>query len=158
MLKQLSILAALVAFGIGQAQAQKQEAVLQHIAVPGAEFDFVLAVPKPGAAPLADLGNMPDALVIHLQGGDLALVFDDARKMIETAALLQFAAFGFHVDVHRSGAQQPVAFYIVPKDRGLPPGGEMMTLEEYEKNQRRPVPVPSEAVEVSRAQAGAGPR
>jgi hypothetical protein len=36
------------------------------------------------------------------------------------------------VDASGSGSLQPVVLYIVPKSRGLPPGGELMTLEEFE--------------------------
>jgi hypothetical protein len=135
MLKQLSILAALVAFGIGAAHAQKQEAVLQHVPVPGADFDLVIASPKPGAAPLVDIGNVPDALVLHLRHGGFVVVFDDARKMIETAALLQRAPSDFHVDATPGGVLQ-AGVYVVPKIRGIGPG----------------------AVEISRVEAGPGPR
>lgn len=112
MLKQLSILAALVALEIGQAHAQKQEAVLHRIAVPGADFDVVLAVPKPNSPPLADLGNMPDALVIQLKGGDLALVFDDAARMLEALDILQRPIFTLYLD--GSGSQQPVVLHVAP--------------------------------------------
>ena len=62
MLKYFSICAALVALGSGSANAQQQEAVLQKMEVPGADFDIILAMPKsPGVT--INLGNSPDALV-----------------------------------------------------------------------------------------------
>jgi hypothetical protein len=155
MLKHLSICAALVALGIGPLHAQEQEAFLQDIEVPGAGFDFVLAAPNPEAGALPDLGNMPDALVVHLYGGELVLVFDDAEKMLKALDSLKSPVGAFHVE----GKAQPVALYIVPKVRGLPLGGEMMTLEEYEKfeNQRWQalVPNPNDTAEITRAQASA---
>lgn len=112
MLKQLAILAALLAIGIGQAQAQKREGVLHRIAVPGADFDLVLAVPKPDAPPVADFGNMPDALVIHLKGGDLALVFDDAGQMLEALDILQRPVSTLYLS--GEGSQQSVVLHVAP--------------------------------------------
>jgi hypothetical protein len=132
MLKHLWICTALVALGIGPVYAQKQEAVLRHIEVAGTDFNLVLAEPKPGGSVLPDLGNTPDALIVHLQGGTLALVFEDAKPMMEVLDLLRSPAIAFHVDPSRSGALHPVALYIVSKSLGLPPGVERMALEDFD--------------------------
>jgi hypothetical protein len=132
MLKHLWICTAFVALGIGPAHAQKQEALLRHVEVTGADFNLVVAAPKPGGRVLQDLGNMPEALVVHLHGGALVAVFEDAGKMMKALDILQSPAIGFHAAASGSGSLQPVALYIVPKSRGLPPGGELMTLEEFE--------------------------
>lgn len=89
MLKHLWICAALVSLGMGPVYAQKQEAVLRHIEVAGTDFNLVLAEPKPGGNVLPDLGNTPDALIVHLHGGTLALVFEDAKQMMEVLDLLR---------------------------------------------------------------------
>ena len=109
MLKSLSVFAALVALGVGQVHAQKQEAVLQLVEVPGAGFDFVLASPKPGAGALPDLGNAPDALVIHLHGGELAVAFEDAYEMLKAIDALRSPVWAHSV------GQRPIALYMVPR-------------------------------------------
>ena len=110
MLKHSLICAALVALGTGSVNAQQQEAVLQKVAVPGAGFDIILAMPKsPGTT--INLGNSPDALVAHLIGGELALSFDGEEKMLKALNSLQLPVCALHVD---SKASKPVAVYIVP--------------------------------------------
>jgi len=109
MLKSLSVFAALVALGAGPVHAQKQEAVLQLVEVPRAAFDFVLASPKPGAGALPDLANTPDALLIHLHGGELAVAFEDAREMVKALDALRSPVWAGSV------GQRPVALYLVPK-------------------------------------------
>jgi hypothetical protein len=78
MFKQLSICAALLVITAGSANAQ-QEAVLERMEVPGAAFDIILAMPKPKGA-IFDLSESPDALVMHLIGGERALGFDVRRR------------------------------------------------------------------------------
>jgi|SRR5262245_57468946 len=119
MLKHLSILAALVVLGTGPVYAQKQQAVLQHVQVPGSGFDLVLATPRVGAPALPDLGNTPDALVVHLHGGRLVAVFEDAKEMIKTLDSLRSAVFAFEAENEGHSSPQPVALYIVPKARPL---------------------------------------
>ena len=81
MLKLTSICAAILALGAGTANAQ-QQAVLQTIGVPGASFDILLAMPK-SQTMFYDLSESPDALVIHLVGGKLALGFEDEETMLK---------------------------------------------------------------------------
>ena len=87
MLKQLSICAALIAFTAGAANAQQKEAILQKLEVPGAAFDIIIAMPKPQGMTF-DLSESPDALLVHLIGGELALGFDNAEKMLKALELL----------------------------------------------------------------------
>jgi hypothetical protein len=115
MLKHLSVCAALIAFATGSANAQQHEATLQRIAVPGAGFDIVLAMPKPGGATY-NLGNSPDALLVHLIGGELALGFDGAERMMKELDTLQLPVCAFHVEGKASKLRKPVSVYIVPKD------------------------------------------
>ena len=114
MLKQLSICAALIAVGTGSASAQQQEAVLQKIAVQGAGFDIILAMPKPAGATY-NLAKSPDALLVHLIGDELALGFDGEEKMLKALDSLQLPVCAFHVEGKDSKARKPVAVYIVPK-------------------------------------------
>ena len=109
MLKSLSAFAVLVALGVGQVHAQKQEAVLQLVEVSGAGYDFMLASPKPGAGALPDLSNAPDALVMHLHGGELVVAFEDAQQMLEAIDALRSPVWA------GSAGQQPVALYLIPK-------------------------------------------
>jgi hypothetical protein len=113
MLKYLSILAALVGLGTSPVYAQKQEAVLQHVQVPGSGFDLVLATPRAGAPALPDLGNIPEAFVVHLHGGRLVAIFEDAEAMLRAADSLQSPVFASD----EGTSQQPIAIYAVPTGR-----------------------------------------
>ena len=113
MLKFLPICVALVAAGVGSVNAQEREALLQKIEVPGGTFDIVLAKPKSPAA-FIDVGMSPEALVIHLIGGELAVSFDSADKMLTALDSLQLPACAFDVQ-SKHGKRQPTAVYVVPK-------------------------------------------
>lgn len=113
MLKHLSIYAVLVAFAIGTANAQ-QRAVLRKIEAPGTGFDVFIATPKsPGGASYS-LSESPDALIIHLVGGELALEFDDVEKMVKALDLLRRPIGAFRMESPDRRLQIPVAVYIVP--------------------------------------------
>ena len=114
MLKHLSICAALIALATSPANAQQQEAVLQKLEVPGAPFDIVYAMPKPGGV-ILNLASSPDALLVHLIGGELALSFDGEEKMLKALDSLQMPVCAFHVDGKVGPSRTPVAVYIVPK-------------------------------------------
>ena len=114
MLKHLSICAALLTAAMGTANAQQQEAVLQRIAVPGAHFEIILAMPKSGGVTYR-LAKSPEALLLHLIGGELALGFDDEEKMLKALDTLQLPVCSFHVETKNSKNRAPVAVYIVPK-------------------------------------------
>jgi hypothetical protein len=98
---------------IGSANAQQQEAVLQYVELPGPGFDIVLATSKSPAGSI--LGNSPDALVLPLIGGELALVFDDGWKMMETIDSLQRPVCAFQAESKDGKSTKPVAVYVVPK-------------------------------------------
>jgi hypothetical protein len=121
MLMQSSICAALVAscvgflgVAMGSAGRQQQEAVLQVIEVPGAAFDFIVAVPKTPAATV-DLERSPEALVMPLVGGRLALTFETGERMLKVFDSLQRPLGAFHAQDHRGSGRVPVAIYLVPK-------------------------------------------
>jgi hypothetical protein len=117
MFKQLSICAALLVITAGSANAQ-QEAVLERMEVPAAAFDIILAMPKPKGA-IFDLSESPDALVMHLIGGELALGFDGEEKMLAALDSLRLPVCAFHVEGKDRGARKPVSVYIVPKGEKL---------------------------------------
>jgi hypothetical protein len=114
MLKHLSVCAVLIAFATGSANAQQREATLQRITVPEAGFDIVLATPKPGGATY-NLGNSPEALIVHLIGGQLALGFEREDAMLKVLDTLQLPACSFNVESKVNQGRKPVAIYLVPK-------------------------------------------
>jgi hypothetical protein len=113
MLKHLLICAALMAFTMGSANAQQKEAVLQKVEVPGAALDIILAMPKPQGVTF-DLSESPDALLVHLIGGELALAFDDAEKMLKALDSLRRPIGAFHVESPDRRSRIPIAVYLVP--------------------------------------------
>ena len=112
MFKQLSICAALIACATNSVNAQQQEAVLRKIDIPGTPFEIIVATPKPAGTTI-NLARSPEALIIHLIGGELALSFDGEDKMLKALDALQMPVCAFHVD-SKSGTL-PAAVYIVPK-------------------------------------------
>jgi hypothetical protein len=118
MLKHLWTCAALAALGTGSANAQQQDALLQKLAVQGASFDIILAMPKSPTVEI-NLGNSPDALVLHLVGGELALTFDDAEKMLKALVSLQLPVCSFHVESPDGKSRRPISIYIAPVEKPL---------------------------------------
>jgi len=114
MFKQLSIWAALLVFTAGSANAQQKEAMLERLEVPGAAFDIILAKPQPHGA-IFDYSESPDALVVHLIGGELALGFDSEEKMLAALDSLRMPVCAFHVEGKDPATRHPVSVYIVPK-------------------------------------------
>jgi hypothetical protein len=115
MLKVSAVCAALIAFATGPLGAHEREATIQRITGPDETFDMIVATPKSANAPLYDLSESPDALVIHLTGGELWIGFDDAAKMLETVEMLRRPIGAFH----GRNRDNPVAVYIIPKGRAL---------------------------------------
>jgi len=118
MLKHLSICVALIAFGSSSAGAQQREAIFQKIEVPGADFDLMLATPKMPAV-VIDLSESPDALVIHLVGGELALGFEKAEDMLKATEFLRSPVGAFHIRRDNGNARVSAAVYMVPKGHTL---------------------------------------
>ena len=115
MFKHLSICATLLAAAMGPANAQQQEAVLQRIATSGADFDIVLAMPKSPPQWMDDLNMSPDALIVHLIGGELVLAFDDADKMLKAAESLRLPVSASHWVRKDGKLRTPFVVYVVPK-------------------------------------------
>jgi hypothetical protein len=115
MLKVAAVCAALIAFATGPLGAYEREANIQRIAGSDDTSDMIVATPKSANAPIYDLGESPDALVIHLTGGELWIAFDDAAKMFEAIEMLRRPIAAFHV----RDRGNPVAAYIIPKGRAL---------------------------------------
>jgi len=122
MLKRLSICAAILAIGTGSVNAQ-QQAVLQTIGVPGASFDILLAMPK-SQTMFYDLSESPEALVIHLVGGKLALGFEDEETMLKVLDSLRRPIGAFDVESQDGKSRKPVVVYIVPKSDQLSRGAD----------------------------------
>jgi hypothetical protein len=112
MIKHFSVCAVLLAFA-SAANAQ-QQAVLQKMEAPGAGFDVLIATPKSPGSTAYSLSESPDALIIHLVGGELALEFDDVDKMIKALDSLRRPIGAFHMESPDRRLQIPVAVYIVP--------------------------------------------
>jgi hypothetical protein len=115
MLKHLPIYAALMALTAVPLYAEEREAVLQRGGVPGSAFDVILALPKPQAA-IINLTKSPDAFVVHLAGGELALAFESGEEMLQALDSLRTPFGAFHIQESCSNSFVPAAVYIVPKD------------------------------------------
>jgi hypothetical protein len=105
----LTIAATLIVAAVPAANAQQREATLQRIEILGAPFDLLIAAPKP-AGVIYDLAEAPDALLLNLAGGELAIGFEDVDAMLKTLELVQ-------TPVHFFGGKgrTPIAIYTVPK-------------------------------------------
>ena len=110
MLKSLAMCCALVLWA-GASTAREREAILQEIEVPGANFEMLVATVKPGGA-IYDLGESPEALVIHLIGAKLWVGFDNAAKMVETIDIIRRPLGSFYVERKEA---DPIAVYLVPR-------------------------------------------
>lgn len=106
--------AALVLMGASSVMGQEREASLVRLVVPGSSFDIMLAMAK-NPTTTVDLGWSPDALVLHLIGGELAIPFENFETMFEAMNVLRSPVGASHVyDLRKVGAQ-PVALYVVPR-------------------------------------------
>ncbi len=114
MLKHIAICTTLAVLGTSSLKAQQLEAALQQIELPGAGFDILIAAPKSPAVTI-DLGDSPDALIVPLMGGELALAFEDGRQMIEAIDSLQRPACAFQAGSKDGKSMKPVSVYVVPR-------------------------------------------
>ena len=116
-LRDLYILMAVVdARGMGKAANRlnmSQPAVSQAIADLEHAIGTRLPRPQPTRrrAAIYDLSKSPDALLVHLAGGKLALGFESPDAMLKVLEAVQGAGCAF-VD---SKLHTPVAVYVVPK-------------------------------------------
>jgi len=114
--KHQTVCAALLVLGTASAMAQQREAVLHRIQVPGSNFEIVVATQKskspPG--PIYDLGESPDALLVHLIGGELVLAFDDEVKMMNAIKTLGSPVSASHVVSKDGKSRIPFAVYVAP--------------------------------------------
>jgi hypothetical protein len=112
MLKQLTICGALLGVLTVPVGAQQREAGLHRMRVSGAAFDIVLAMPKSPPQWMDGLNMSPDALLMHLTGGELIVAFEDAREMLKAAETLRSSMSSSHW-VGKDGT--PLAVYVVPR-------------------------------------------
>src|SRR5262249_60219241 len=94
-------------------KAEQQDTPLECSELPQAGFDLVVATRK-SRAPSIHLDASPDALVLPLAGGRLALSFEDAGKMIAMIDTLQRPGCSFQTARHDSLPAQPGSVYVVP--------------------------------------------
>ena len=109
MLRLLATCATLIIAAAPSVHAQQREAVLQRIELPGADFDVVIAMPEPTGV-IYDLAESPDALLVNLAGGELALGFERADELLKMAELVRAPACSI-----KGQGRSPVAIYAVPK-------------------------------------------
>jgi hypothetical protein len=116
MFKHLSICAAFIALGTGALGAQPQEAVLQTVELPGANYSMVVALPKSRASAIIDLRGVPDPTVAYIAGGALVLGIDDTvEKTIKDIGALLHPSCTFHADGIGSNSPKTVTVFIVSK-------------------------------------------
>jgi hypothetical protein len=72
-------------------------------------------MPKSPARPMYDLSESPDALIVHLIGGQLVLAFDDAEKMVKAVESLGSPVAASDVLSKDGKSRTPFAVYVVPK-------------------------------------------
>ena len=117
MLKQLLIVATLIACATGPANAQYRSAVLQKLEVPGASFDIVLATAEPEGWTL-DPRTQPDASlggIVHLGDELVHALTEDFFRTFSNLRLLSHPACTFHAEGKNSRPRTPVVVYMVPK-------------------------------------------
>lgn len=119
MLKHLWICAALAALGSASLYAQDREVCLKTVEVPGAGFNFVVATPKQSGGALPSLEDAPNALVMHLRGGEFRVVFDEAGEMVRALDSPASRDCAYEDDGQGRVSLQPVALYVVPKSRQI---------------------------------------
>lgn len=107
MFKYIAICAAFALLGIGAVNAQQQEATLQNVELPDTGLDIVLATPKSPAVTF-NLTLSPDALVVTLTGGELALAFNSEDEMMKAFESLRRPGCAFQTQ------SKPVSVYVVP--------------------------------------------
>src|SRR5262245_43644093 len=109
MLRQLAIAGALCLGAITPAGAQQREATLHRVEIPTAPFDLLIAAPK-AAGVYFDLAESPDALLLNLAGGELAIAFERVDAMLKTVELVRAPVCSFGGRGHT-----PITIYMVPK-------------------------------------------
>jgi hypothetical protein len=113
MLRLLTIFAMFLVAGISPLQAQHQEADLQRVALPGAGFDLVVAIPKSDNI-IYGLDETPDALVIRLHGGALILAFENVESLVRALDLLQKPIYSSWILRRNGKSRMPISVYLVP--------------------------------------------
>lgn len=109
MLRQLALCGAVVIVTTVSAQAQQREAALQRVEIPGSSFDLLVAAPKPGGV-FYDLAEAPDAFLLNLAGGELAIGFERVDAMLDAVELVRGPGCYLPGKGHT-----PIAVYRVPK-------------------------------------------
>src|SRR5262245_16715800 len=71
------------------------------------------------ASPIYDLSESPDALLVHLIGGELVLAFDDEVKMLNTIKTLGSPVSASHKVSKDGKSRMPFAVYVAPKANSL---------------------------------------
>ena len=109
MLRQLAVSGALFVGALIPAGVQQREATLQRIEIPAAPFDLLIAAPKP-AGVIYDLAESPEALLLNLAGGELAIGFERVDAMLKTLELVRTPVYSFG-----GKGRTAITIYTVPK-------------------------------------------
>jgi hypothetical protein len=114
MIRLLTVGIALIALGIGAANAQQREAVLHKVKIPNVNFDVVVATAKPGA-PIINLRGQPDPTVVYVADGNLVIGIDDkVAKMFKDISVIGHPTCTFYTGRTGGSSGEPVALYLVP--------------------------------------------
>ena len=108
--------------------AQKQEAAMRRVQSSIDGFDIWLTVPKSPARPVYDLGASPDALIVHLIGGELVLVFDDAYDMAGALEILRSPIAASHFVSKDGKSRTPFALYVCQRSSRSCPRKSIATI------------------------------
>ena len=119
MLKHLWTCAALAVLGCSPLYAQGREVCLKTVEVPGAGFNFVVATPGQSGGALPNLEAASNALVMHLRGGELRVVFDEAGEMVQALDSSASPDCAYESGGQERVSLQPVALYVVPKSQQI---------------------------------------
>jgi len=114
MFRRTLICLAVTTLGVTSLDAQRLEANLQRIEVPGAGFEILLATPKTPAV-MINLGESPEALVVPLVGNALTLTFEDGADMLAALEHLRHPGHSFLAPGRDGNPSRAAALYIVPK-------------------------------------------
>ncbi len=114
MFTRTSICVAVTILGVTSLNAQRLEANLQRIEVPGAGFEILLATPKTPTV-FINLGESPEALVVPLVGNALTLTFEDGADMLAALEDLRHPGYSFLAPGRDGIPSRAAALYIIPK-------------------------------------------
>jgi hypothetical protein len=113
-IRRLMYVTVATVIGVGVAQGQQREAVLQRVEVANAGFDIVIATAKPGGA-TADYREQADPNLVYLSAGDLVYAYTGNRQDLGEDAIFMPPVCSFNVERKDFSPRAPVVIYVIPK-------------------------------------------